>query len=86
MRTKARVPGQNFQGVIGYRIHLGWRDRLMVLVGAPLTLGMRIITPIPVPNIRTDARLLVAAAPARRGSSFEILDIPPGAHDAPPTG
>jgi hypothetical protein len=83
VRTKP-VPGQNYQGVIGYRVHLGWRDALRVLFGAPVLIGLRLITPIPVPNIRTDATVLVGGKPAHRGTTFEVVDIPPGGNHAAP--
>jgi hypothetical protein len=82
MRTK-HVPGQNYQGVIGFRINLGPRDAIRCLFGQPLTLGIRLITPIRVPGIQTQATLLVGGKPARN-TAVEFLDIPPGANDAAP--
>lgn len=79
-----RKPGQNFQGIIGYRAHLGWRDRLLVLAGAPLMLGVRLVMKVPVPNIRTDATLLVRGKPAHKGTRLEVVDTPPGRPDAQP--
>ena len=80
MRTK-KVPGQNYQGVIGYRMTLGKADALRALFGAPLLLGIRLVTPIPIPGIRTDATLLVGGKPTT-GNRLAIVDIPPGVPDA----
>ena len=82
MRTK-KVPGQNYQGVIGYRIHLGWRNALKTLFGAPILLGLRLITPIPIPGIQTQANIMVGKKPALKGARLEIVDIPPGGNNAP---
>lgn len=80
--TTKRGPGQNYQGLIGYRARLGWRDRVRVALGAPLTIGVRLITAIPVPSLRTVSTLLVAGRPCPH-SRLEILDTPPGGNDAP---
>ena len=79
-------PGQNYQGFIGYRIHLGWGDRLRVLFGLPLLLGVRLLTPHRIPTIRTTATLLVGGHPAQVRSRLEVVDTPPGDAYAPPTG
>jgi len=82
--VKTKKWGQNYQGVIGYRIHLGWRDAIRVAFGSPLMLGIRLITPIRVPGIQTQSNLLVGAKPARKGTAVEFVDIPPGANNAAP--
>ena len=80
---RSRKWGQNYQGVIGFRVNLGRWDAIRCLFGVPLMLGIRLITPIQVPGIQTRATLLIGGKPTR-GTTIEFVDIPPGANDAAP--
>ena len=73
--------GRAYTATLGYRIHLGWRDRLLALVGKPLLVGVRASTTIRV-QLRTDAALLVGGKPTHKGTTLEFVDTPPEKPDA----
>ena len=65
-------PKQSFGGQMGYRIHLGWRDRLRVVMGASLLVSIRFASPIPIRGLRTVSSLLVGGGHPHKDTTMDV--------------
>ena len=78
-------PGTHFGQVAAFVVELGLRDRLALLLGGPVTFGLRFTSPKPMLGIKVDAQLMVRGRAPLKGSRFATLDPSPvkGETDAP---